>query len=200
MSGLGRRLFGDRGRAMAVNFQACEAQVADLHQEAVRLESDLAVCQKRMLAARAANRAPGPPSASTNIVPYNANAAAKRLEAARNEEHKLEQECGALRAQLAGVQKKIAGTHARCVQSERLSRKSELMEGRATRAGFKTNIAAQREQRRRERLETAMQRQQYKMAKVDLHKARVNAGMRPAGSTLVTGGAIAAVAAAFLLL
>lgn len=58
----------------------------------------------------------------------------------------------------------------------------------------------QKQEIARSRLETAIQRQQYKMQKVNLRKARIDAGLRMSPGTVLTGGAIAAAAAAFIFL
>ena len=109
--------------------------------------------------------------------------------------------CQQIQARLYALRVQIQGERAKCVEATRLERKSALYEARAARAGQKTEIAAQREQRRQAALETKMARLEYRRARAEARGGGGENGQGGgSGKKLVAGGAIAAAAAAFLLL
>lgn len=107
-------------------------------------------------------------------------------------------DCVKVQAKLAAVRARLSGERAQCLQTQRLKRKQELYEARSQRMNLKASIDAKKQEMKRQQLETRMQRQQYKMGKVELHKARMEAGIRPLSTTLAIGGALAAAAAFFI--
>lgn len=108
-------------------------------------------------------------------------------------------QCTKLTGMLAAARAQLDGERAKCMYTARIDRKSTVMQARAERAAFKTQIEQQRQQRQQQRLETAMQRQQYKMEKVRLREMRAEAGQSSRTETLMKVGAVAAVAAAALI-
>lgn len=106
--------------------------------------------------------------------------------------------CNKLQANLQALRARMAGERAKCLTGARIERKGVVITARAERAASKTEVATQLEARRQARLATGMQRQEYKMAQVQLRAARREAG--ETGQGIKAAGLLAAAAAAAFLL
>lgn len=105
-----------------------------------------------------------------------------------------------LAGKLAAVNAQVRGEMAKCMQVTRLQRKEALYKSRAERAASKTEIVRQQQEAAQARLATRMQRLEYRGQQAQVHQARVEAGLATPRSTLLAGGAMAALGAALFFL
>lgn len=105
-----------------------------------------------------------------------------------------------LAAKLQATQTHIRGEMAKCMQVTRQQRKESLYKSRAERAASKAEIARQQQEIKAARHATRMQQLEYRAQQAQVHQARVEAGLAAPRSTLLAGGAIAALGAALFFL
>lgn len=187
-----------RRRGARHDSRVCHGQLHEMIQQEGRLQAAVAAaCSAQpavpvLLSARPVTRPPGsPPRLTASAKTLSKRAASMTPSRGRG---RGGQSCQEAQAALAALHVAMRGERAACLEEVRLQRKGALHEARAARQGHKTELVVQREQAARARLETKMQRLQYR-------KAKAEAGLGPQPGQLAAGAGMVAVgAAAFLLL